>query len=132
LISGGDRHGMEANANLNLTNVDTFAEFVEEIRDGVSDIMFMPQYRESFRARMIETMCDIMRDYPDLPEGRRHWSDRVFYKQSDGVVRPLSAYWQGNEPWPVRWFAQGLRLVRSERVRSALRFAMADAQEVHI
>ncbi len=31
-ISGGDRHGLEPNANLNLTHAATFAEFVAEIR----------------------------------------------------------------------------------------------------
>ena len=32
LISGGDRHGVEPNANINLTNAASFTEFVHEIR----------------------------------------------------------------------------------------------------
>ena len=32
LISGGDRHGVEPNANINLTNATSFTEFVHEIR----------------------------------------------------------------------------------------------------
>ena len=131
LVSGGDRHGMEPNANLNLTNTRTFAEFVSELRDdGISDILFMPQYREPWRMRMIETMIDIVRDYPDLPLGRRRWSDRVFYTGEDGTVKPLSAYWQGDEPWPVKCFLGGLRAVMSRQVRAALRVALADPQEV--
>jgi hypothetical protein len=127
LISGGDRHGLEPNANLNLTNAATFAEFVDEIRrDRYSDVLFMPQYRESLRVRMIETMCDIVRDYPEFPEGRRRWNDRVFYQQDDGVVRPLSAIWTGGEPWPVRWFLHGLRATTSPRLRSALKLAFAE------
>jgi hypothetical protein len=132
LISGGDRHGLESNANLNLTNAATFAEFVAEIRDGVSHVLFMPQYRESIRVRMVETMRDIVRDYSDLPAGRRRWSDRVFYRQDDGIVKPLSAFWQGNEPWLVKWFVHGLRAATSPQLRSALRFALADAQEVRV
>ena len=32
LIAGGDRHGVEPNANINLTNATSFTEFVHEIR----------------------------------------------------------------------------------------------------
>lgn len=130
LVSGGDRHGLEPNANVNLTNAATFAEFVDELRvDGLSDILFMPQYREPLRVRMIGTMCDIVRDYPELPTGRRRWNDRVFYREDDGTVKPLSAYWQGNEPWPVKFVLGGLRAVTSRPVRAALRFALPDPQE---
>ncbi len=34
VISGGDRHALEANTVLNLTNAETFEEFVEEMRGG--------------------------------------------------------------------------------------------------
>lgn len=131
LISGGDRHGLEPNANLNLTNAGTFAEFVAEIReDRVSDILFMPQYKESLRLRTIETMWDIVRDYPELPAGRRRWSDRVFYKQDNGMVQPLSALWQGDGPWIVKLFLGGLRAIKSRQLRGALRLALGDADEV--
>jgi hypothetical protein len=33
-------------------------------------------YRESVRFRLVKSVVDIMRDYPELP-GREHWSDRV-------------------------------------------------------
>lgn len=133
LISGGDRHGLEANANVNLTNAGTFAEFISEIRnDGISDILFMPQYREPLRARFVGTMCDIVRSYPDFPAGRRRWSERVFYRGFDEIVRPLSAYWQGNEPWVIKCFLGALQAVRNSRIRAALRFAFADAQEAGV
>ena len=131
LISGGDRHGLEPNANLNLTNAATFAEFAEEIRrDKHSDVLFMPQYREPLRVRMIETMWDIVRDYPEFPEERRRWSGRVFYEQMDGEVRPLSALWDGDGPWIVQWFLHGLRATTSPQVRNALKLALADGQEI--
>jgi len=131
VISGGDRHGLEPNANVNLTNTRTFAEFVSEVRDdGFSDILFLPQYREPLRLRFLDTMCDIVREYPDFPIGRRRWTDRVFYRDDDGVVKPLSAFWQGNEPWPVKCFLGGLRTLRSRQMRAALRAALNDPQEV--
>jgi hypothetical protein len=47
LISGGDRHGVQPNANINLTNSASFDEFVHEVRnERISHILFMPQYAE--------------------------------------------------------------------------------------
>ena len=37
LISGGDRHGVEPNANINLTNATSFTEFVHEIRRAAEE-----------------------------------------------------------------------------------------------
>jgi len=60
LISGGDRHGCEPNANLNLTQARTFGEFVEEIRlDARSHILFMPQYRQSHTQRIARIVMDV-------------------------------------------------------------------------
>ena len=36
LVSGGDRHGREPNAALNLTSAATFSEFAHEVRSRVS------------------------------------------------------------------------------------------------
>ena len=48
LISGGDRHGRESNAVLNLTNASTFAEFVDEVRrDGHSNVFLTAHAAES-------------------------------------------------------------------------------------
>jgi hypothetical protein len=125
LISGGDRHGLEPNANLNLTNARTFDEFVGEI-------LFMPQYREPLRLRLIETMWDIVRDYPNFPIGRRHWRERVFYRQAKGAVKPLSELWKGDEPWPVKCFLSGLRAVKSQHIRAFLRVALAEPREAKV
>ena len=54
LISGGDRHGVEPNANINLTNAASFTEFVHEIRrEKSSDVLFMPQYAEPWKHRIL-------------------------------------------------------------------------------
>ncbi len=47
VVAGGDRHGFEPNAMINLTRATSFAEFAEEIRvERRSDIAVLPQYRE--------------------------------------------------------------------------------------
>ena len=52
-ISGGDRHGCEANAFLNLTRAATFTEFIDEVReDHRSRVLVMPQYRHSLLRRL--------------------------------------------------------------------------------
>lgn len=83
LVSGGDRHGREPNAILNLTRCSTFAEFVHEVRyERLSHVVFMPQYREPLKLRILQTVIDVLREYPENPEGRRLWSDRVFCRAS--------------------------------------------------
>jgi hypothetical protein len=89
-ISGGDRHGLEPNANLNLTHAATFAEFVAEIRgERLSAILFMPQYRQTLVMRWFETVKDIVRCHPEAAQPR--WVDRFFYLCEDGVTRPIAA-----------------------------------------
>jgi hypothetical protein len=129
VVSGGDRHGCEPNANVNLTNAASFSEFVEEIRfDGVSDILFMPQYRESRRLRYIETIWDILRDYPEQPN-RVRWSDRVFYRQHNCGYAPVSSFWKKGDPDVLRCFKGLIELFRRPSVRSVLRLALSERQE---
>jgi hypothetical protein len=72
-----------------------------------------------------------VREYPERAVGRRRWSDRVFYQLGNGSVQPLSALWKGDGPWPVQYFLQGLRILKSQQLRGALRFAFAGTQEVY-
>jgi hypothetical protein len=127
VISGGDRHGREPNACMNLTNAGTFAEFVEEVRrDGWSDILFMPQYREPLKMRILENMCDILEDDPHHGRGWVRWSDRVFYLSDEGDEKSLSVFWKGKYPGVVNRFVSLMGLVKHRRVRSALRVALWD------
>jgi len=129
VISGGDRHGCEPNANVNLTNAATFAEFVEEIRfDGVSDVLFMPQYREGRRMRYIETLWDVLRDYNEYPS-RVRWSDRVYLRQDNGIDAPLSSFWKRGDPDVLRCFKAAIDLFHRPGVRSVLRLALSERQE---
>lgn len=127
-ISGGDRHACGPNVNLNLTNAATFSEFVDEIRDGQSTIVYMPQYRVSRRERYVESIWEVMKDHPNLP-GRERWSDRVFYYMPDRGYQPLSVLWPHGGPPVVRYFFAILRLTMKERVRPALRLALTMGEE---
>jgi hypothetical protein len=94
LIAGGDRHGVEPNANINLTNATTFTEFVHEIRrQRKSHVLFMPQYAEPWKHRILQSAIDAVRHYPEFPLGSRTWDDRVFHPDPNGVIRPLSELW---------------------------------------
>ena len=129
VISGGDRHGCEPNANVNLTNAATFAEFVEEVRfDGASDVLFMPQYREGRRIRYVETLWDVLRDYHEYPS-RVRWSDRVFLRQDDGTDAPVSSFWKRGDPDVLRCFKTAIDLFQRPSVRSVLRLALSERQE---
>lgn len=130
LISGGDRHGVEPNACVNLTNAGTFAEFVEEIRnDGWSDVLFLPQYREPFRMRILDNLFQILQDDPQHSNGWVHWSARVFYLNQFGVVKSLAEIWGNHPPAVVHRFVRLMMLFGHARVRSALRFALSEAEE---
>ena len=73
LISGGDRHGVEPNANINLTNATSFTEFVHEMRrEKRSNVLFMPQYAEPWKHRILQSTIDAIRHYPEFPQGSRY------------------------------------------------------------
>jgi hypothetical protein len=132
LLSGGDRHGREPNAILNLTRATTFAGFVQEVRqEGFSHVVFMPQYREPLRLRILQTMVDVVREYPENFEGRKSWGDRVFYRSPDsGEAVPLASIWTDGGPMVVKHFITAMRLLEWRGVRSALRIALNERAEV--
>jgi hypothetical protein len=128
-ISGGDRHGLEPNANLNLTHAATFAEFASEVRrEGLSTILFMPQYRETLGMRWFETVKDIVRFHPGARRPR--WVDRFFYECEDGVTRAIADLWPNEGPALLRSVFAMLRLSESQSLRAALRLTVADPAEL--
>ena len=76
LISGGDRHAGEPSACINLTNANSFSEFVQEIRSGHSVPNFMPHYREPMTLRIIEAAWEILKPFIRRTSGRERWTDR--------------------------------------------------------
>jgi len=61
-VAGGDRHGWEPNALINVTRARTFGEFVEEVReDGMSCVAAMPQYDVPRAARIAALVAEVLR-----------------------------------------------------------------------
>ncbi len=131
VISGGDRHGCEPNAIINLTQAGSFAEFAAEIRDGApTHTVYLDQYREPWSVRIIEVMSDVLRDYDEFGENRRRWSDRIFYESPDGTVRALSDVWSGNGPCVIGQYVSLMQFLRFRGIRKCLRFALGEAQPI--
>jgi len=127
VISGGDRHGREPNAVLNVSTADSFSEFVEEVRYGrKSHVIFMQQYRDPLRLRILQTIVDVVRDYPENVEGRRSWSDRVFFRDPQGSTTALTHIWKDGGPKIVRQLICAMRLLEWRGAQSALRIALDD------
>jgi hypothetical protein len=99
LISGGDRHGCEPNANINLSHALDFEEFVAEIRDQRrSTVLFMPQYEEPMGLRLFQNFLDVIREYPEHPQGQRRWDERTFHPNHEGEVVPVCRLWPNGTP----------------------------------
>jgi hypothetical protein len=121
IISGGDRHGCEPSALLNLTNANSFDEFVNEVRrERKSDLVFMPQYRQSLKLRMLRTANDATRYIAGHPMGPR-WEDRTFHPDAAGEMRPLSRLWQ-KTPSFIRAAVAMLQMLESEPIRAWIHY----------
>ncbi len=134
LLSGGDRHGVEPNANINLTNAACFTEFVHEVRrEKKSNVLFMPQYAEPWKHRLLRSTLDAIRSYPDFPQGSRTWDERAYHPDARGVVRPLSELWpKGRAPLAIAWTIGMVQLLGTGPVFDGLRMAWSDAQQLRL
>ena len=134
LISGGDRHGVEANANINLTNAASFTEFVHEVRrQKRSDVLFMPQYAEPWKHRLLQSTLDAIRHYPEFPQGSRTWDERVYHPDANGVARPLSQLWPNGAPPRAMSVGIGLvQLMGAGLVSGGLRMAWSESRQLRL
>jgi hypothetical protein len=124
---------MEPNANINLSNATSFTEFVHEVRyEGRSHVLFMPQYAEPWKHRILQSTLDAIRDYPDFPAGSRTWDERVYHPDSNGVVRPLCELWpvDGSVPRHLQWVISAVRMMGSRPVSGSLRMAWSESREL--
>jgi hypothetical protein len=123
VVSGGDRHGFEANAMINLTRAATMAEFVNEIRnERTSDIAILPQYGEPLILRHLRTAWDAARKHPELVN-RQFWINRVYVRCEDGVERPLSSVWTKGAPAWVNPCLNVVGMLGSRLLRAPFRLA---------
>jgi len=130
VISGGDRHAIEPNALLNLTNAGTFDQFAQEVRDGWSNVFVMRHYREPYAVRIFHNMMDILRTYDRHANGWRLWSDRVFYTWHDGRTRTMTELFGDRMPAAVNLFVGAVHLASAPHFRRALRGIFAGPEEV--
>jgi hypothetical protein len=132
VISGGDRHGVEPNANINLTHASSFTEFVHEVRrERQSHVLFMPQYAEPWKHRILQSTLDAIRDYPHFPEGSRLWDERVYHPDADGTIQPMTRLWTtGKAPAFFRGVLALVRVMGAAPVSSGLRMAWNDSGEM--
>ncbi len=124
-ISGGDRHGCDPSSALNLTNAETFAEFIQEIRkEQLSHVLLMPQYSEPRSIRITQMLLDVIREYPSHPIGTQHWDNRVFHPgRNTNADWPLSTWWKA-PPAFIEFAFSALRLLDNATVQKALKQAM--------
>ncbi len=134
VISGGDRHGVEPNANVNLTHATSFTEFVNDVRrDRQSHILYMPQYAEPWKHRILQSTLDAVRDYPHFPEGSRRWDQRVYHPDANGVMQPLSELWTSDAKRAPLWITGIIRFVRlmgAAPLSGTLRYAWDDSAKM--
>ncbi len=131
LISGGDRHACEPSASVNLTNAQSFAEFVHEVRrEKLSHVLFMAQYAEPMCVRVTHSVLDVIREYPNYPEGWRRWDDRVFHPDRNGVPVPLSSMWT-KPPEYINRVMAFVRLAENTTIQKGLRRIYPGDAELH-
>ena len=128
IIGGGDRHACQPNAILNVSRASCFAEFASEVRDGVSDVVVMPEYRQHLAARKLSSVSEVLRHYRSYPAGRRRWTDRVSC-DSRGSVRPLSYHWPSGGPLVVRSSIATIRILTGPVVLPVIRTALQTFHE---
>jgi hypothetical protein len=134
LVSGGDRHGVEPNANINLTNANSFTEFVHEIRyRKKSDVLFMPQYAQPWKHRILQSTVDAVRHYPEFPIGSRTWDERVYHPDVNGVTRPLTELWpKGSAPRLFAAIIGMVQLMGRGLVADGLRMAWSESHQLRL
>jgi hypothetical protein len=134
LISGGDRHGVEPNATINLTNAVNFTEFVHEIRrQKKSHVLFMPQYAEPWKHRILQSTIDAIRTYPEFPVGSRTWDERVYHPDANGVARPLSELWPHRRaPRVMSAVLAMVQLMGGGLVGGGLRMAWSESHQLRL
>jgi hypothetical protein len=133
-ISGGDRHGVEPNANVNLTRATCFTGFVHEVRrERQSHVLYMPQYAEPWKHRILQSTLDAIRDYPHFPEGARRWDQRVYHPDSNGEMRPLVELWTSERrvaPAWIRTILACVRMMGQAPLSGTLRYAWDDSAKM--
>ena len=135
VATGGDRHGCRPNTVINLTNASTFEEFVEEIRvEKRSQVALMPEYERPLHSRQLQSFSEILSHYPDFPDHRIRWFDRVFFDTGDekGLVPLSHRGWKLGGPVWLRWAIKTLGFLGSPTARPIFRMARKRVDRVPV
>jgi hypothetical protein len=102
---------------------------VQEVRrDRQSHVLFMPQYAEPWKHRILNSTLAAIRTYPEFPEGSRRWDERVYHPDAEGKIRSLAELWPSDSaPGYLSAIISGVLLMGSKPVSSGLRLAWNDA-----
>jgi hypothetical protein len=116
VISGGDRHGLEPNANINLTDAASFTEFVNEIRvERRSHVHFMEQYKQKWEQRILRSTLNAVCDFPEFMPGWQKWDERAFHPDANGEMKSFAELWpDGKAP---KLLMLGIQVVRLGAVK---------------
>lgn len=129
VIAGGDRHGCEPSACLNLTNATCLPEYVQEVRQTkATHVLFMPQYARPLWTRILQVVIDTTQVQPGHSLGT-YWDDRTFHPDSTGTLRPISQLWKQRPPFIEGVFGT-FRLIESGAMRGAIATEVRRRQQV--
>lgn len=126
LATGGDRHGCKPNTVINLTNAETFDEFVHEIRvEKRSEVVLMPEYELPLHSRQMQSFSEILKHYPEFRDGRQKWFERVYFDtgNGDGLCSLAGHGWRRGGPTWLRAAIWTLGFLGSPTMRPAFRLA---------
>jgi hypothetical protein len=93
----------------------------------------MPQYAEPWKLRMLQSVIDAVRHYPEFPQGSRTWDERFYHPDANGVARPLCELWPGGSaPWMLRWGVGLVQLMGRRLVSGGLRMVWSEAHRLRL
>jgi hypothetical protein len=76
--------------------------------------------------RTIQTLLDVIREYPEYPLGSQRWDGRVFHPDHiTNIDRPVSAFWDTPPVFLERIFS-AIRLLENTAVRQVLTGILRD------
>jgi hypothetical protein len=96
-------------------------------------VLFMPQYAEPWKHRILQSTIDAVRHYPEFPQGSRTWDERVYHPDENGVARPLSELWPGGRaPLMMRGCIVAVQLMGRGLVSGGLRIAWNESHQLRL
>jgi hypothetical protein len=96
-------------------------------------MLFMPQYAQPWKHRILQSTLDAIRHYPEFPLGSRTWDERVYHPDAAGVIRPLSDLWpKGAPPRAISWLLGMVQLMGAAPVSGGLRMAWSESRQLRL